>query len=136
MDFAILVLPVLRDAGYEQLRVIAHELLNSLKSNVTVDWEHREHARAKMRVLVKRILRKHGYPRGACAGALKTYGIRLAPVTSAHNRAGFRDQVQAVTAGDPVLEVVAASFIVRQFACADPIGMAVKLAEAAAISRW
>jgi len=46
----------------EQLRVIAHELLNSLKSNVAVDWEHRENARAKMRVLVKRILRKHGYP--------------------------------------------------------------------------
>ena len=48
--------------GDEQLRVIAHELLNSLKSNVAVDWEHRENARAKMRVLVKRILRKHGYP--------------------------------------------------------------------------
>jgi type I restriction enzyme R subunit len=48
--------------GDDQLRVIAHELLSSLKSNVTVDWEHRENARARMRVLVKRILRKHGYP--------------------------------------------------------------------------
>ena len=48
--------------GNDQLRVIAQELLNSLKGNATVDWQHRQSARAKMRVLVKRILRKHGYP--------------------------------------------------------------------------
>ena len=47
--------------GNDHLRVIAHELLNSLKSNVSVDWQHRQLARARMRVLVKRILRKHGY---------------------------------------------------------------------------
>lgn len=48
--------------GDEKLRVIAHELLCSLKENVTVDWTHRDAARARMRVLVKRILRKYGYP--------------------------------------------------------------------------
>jgi type I restriction enzyme R subunit len=48
--------------GDDQLRVIAHELLVSLRENVTVDWAHRESARARMRVLVKRILRKYGYP--------------------------------------------------------------------------
>ena len=32
------------------LRVIAHELLNSLKSNASVDWQHRESARARMRI--------------------------------------------------------------------------------------
>lgn len=48
--------------GNDALKVIAHELLTSLKSNVTVDWAHRDSARARMRVLVKRILRKHGYP--------------------------------------------------------------------------
>jgi type I restriction enzyme R subunit len=42
--------------------VIAQELLSSLKSNVSVDWAHRDTARARMRVLVKRILRKYGYP--------------------------------------------------------------------------
>ena len=36
--------------GNELLRVIALELLNSLKSNVSVDWQHRESARARMRV--------------------------------------------------------------------------------------
>ena len=48
--------------GNDQLKVIAHELLASLKSNITVDWAHRESARARLRVLVKRILRKYGYP--------------------------------------------------------------------------
>lgn len=48
--------------GDKSLKVIAHELLTSLKENVTIDWLHRENARARMRVLVKRILRKRGYP--------------------------------------------------------------------------
>lgn len=48
--------------GDEKLRVIAHELLKSLRENVSVDWAHRDSARARMRVLVKRILRKYGYP--------------------------------------------------------------------------
>ncbi len=48
--------------GDDKLRVIAHELLVSLRENVTVDWAHRDSARARMRVLVKRILRKYGFP--------------------------------------------------------------------------
>lgn len=48
--------------GDDQLRLIAHELLVSLRENVSVDWAHRESARARLRVLVKRILRKYGYP--------------------------------------------------------------------------
>ncbi len=48
--------------GDDKLKVIAHELLMSLRENVTVDWAHRDSARARMRVLVKRILRKYGYP--------------------------------------------------------------------------
>lgn len=48
--------------GDDKLKLIAHELLMSLRENVSVDWAHRESARARMRVLVKRILRKYGYP--------------------------------------------------------------------------
>jgi type I restriction enzyme R subunit len=48
--------------GDDALKVIAHELVVSLKQNVTVDWTHRESARARLRVLVKRTLRKWGYP--------------------------------------------------------------------------
>jgi hypothetical protein len=55
-----------------QLRVIAQELLNSLKSSVTIDWAQREPARARIRVLVKRILRKYGYPPDLQDAAVQT----------------------------------------------------------------
>ena len=48
--------------GDETLRIIAHELVETVRSNVTIDWTLRENVRAHLRVLVKRILRKYGYP--------------------------------------------------------------------------
>jgi len=48
--------------GNDKLKLIAHEVLESLKANVSVDWAHRQNARARLRVLVKRILKKYGYP--------------------------------------------------------------------------
>jgi type I restriction enzyme R subunit len=48
--------------GDETLKAIAQELVDTVKRNATVDWNVRESARAKMRVVVKRLLRKHGYP--------------------------------------------------------------------------
>ena len=48
--------------GDETLRGIARELVNTVRANVTIDWTLRESVRAKLRVLVKRVLRKHGYP--------------------------------------------------------------------------
>lgn len=58
--------------GSEQLRLIAHELLEQLRMNVTVDWHHRESARARMRVLVKRILKRFGYPPDLADEAVQT----------------------------------------------------------------
>ena len=58
--------------GERALRVIAHELVMSLKGSVTVDWMHRDAARARMRVLVKRILRKYGYPPDLQDAAVQT----------------------------------------------------------------
>lgn len=58
--------------GDEKLRVIAHELLNRVKSNVTVDWIHRDSARARIRVLVKGILKKYGYPPDLQDAAVQT----------------------------------------------------------------
>lgn len=58
--------------GDEKLRVIAHELLEQLRNNATVDWQHRESARARMRVLVKRILKKYGYPPDFADEAVQT----------------------------------------------------------------
>jgi len=48
--------------GDETLRTIARELVQTVRNNVTIDWTLRESVRAQLRVLVKRILRKHGYP--------------------------------------------------------------------------
>jgi type I restriction enzyme R subunit len=48
--------------GDENLRIIARELVATVRANVTIDWTVRENVRAQLRVLVKRILRKHGYP--------------------------------------------------------------------------
>jgi type I restriction enzyme R subunit len=48
--------------GDETLRAIARELVATVRNNVTIDWTLRENVRAQLRVLVKRILRKHGYP--------------------------------------------------------------------------
>ena len=48
--------------GDEILRTIARELVETVRNNVTIDWTLRENVRAHLRRLVKRILRKHGYP--------------------------------------------------------------------------
>ena len=48
--------------GDETLRDIARELVETVRKNVTIDWTLRENVRAQLRVLVRRILRKHGYP--------------------------------------------------------------------------
>lgn len=48
--------------GDENLRKIARELVATVRANVTIDWTMRENVRAQLRVLVKRILRKYGYP--------------------------------------------------------------------------
>jgi type I restriction enzyme R subunit len=48
--------------GDETLKTIARELVDTVRRNVTIDWTLRENVRAQLRVLVKRILRKYGYP--------------------------------------------------------------------------
>jgi type I restriction enzyme R subunit len=48
--------------GDEILRHIARELVDTVKRNTTIDWTVRENVQAKMRIAVKKILRKHGYP--------------------------------------------------------------------------
>jgi type I restriction enzyme R subunit len=48
--------------GDDTLRVIARELADTVRRNATIDWTVRESARARLRVMVRRILRKYGYP--------------------------------------------------------------------------
>ena len=51
-----------RELTDETLKKIAHELAQSLRQNLTVDWSARESVQAKLRLMVKRILRKYKYP--------------------------------------------------------------------------
>ena len=48
--------------GNDELKVIAAELVTQVRKSVSIDWTLRESAQAKIRVMVKRILKKHGYP--------------------------------------------------------------------------
>ena len=51
-----------RELSDEILKKIAHELTENLRQNLSVDWSSRESVRAKLRLMVKRILRKYKYP--------------------------------------------------------------------------
>lgn len=48
--------------GDDTLKMIARELVQTVRQNITIDWTIRENVRAQLRVYVKRILRKYGYP--------------------------------------------------------------------------
>ena len=68
--------------GDETLRDIARELVQTVRSNVTIDWTIRENVRANLRRLVKRVLRKHGYPPDKQESATRTV-LEQAEVLSA-----------------------------------------------------
>jgi type I restriction enzyme R subunit len=69
--------------GDETLRDIARELVATVRANVTIDWTVRENVQAHLRVLVKRCLRKHGYPPDKQAKATITV-LEQAEVLSEH----------------------------------------------------
>jgi type I restriction enzyme R subunit len=58
--------------GDDKLKVIAAELITKVRQSVTIDWTLRESARAKIKVMVKRILNKYGYPPDLQDEAVKT----------------------------------------------------------------
>lgn len=58
--------------GDDKLKVIAAELIRQVRKSVTIDWTLRESARARIRVMVKRILSRHGYPPDLQDQAVKT----------------------------------------------------------------
>ena len=58
--------------GDKALCAIARELVNTVRGNVAIDWTVKESVRAKLRVLVKKILKKHGYPPDKQAQATET----------------------------------------------------------------
>jgi Type I site-specific restriction-modification system, R (restriction) subunit and related helicases len=69
--------------GDETLRAIARELVATVKANVTIDWTVRENVRAYLRIKVKHVLRRHGYPPDRQAKATITV-LEQAEVLSEH----------------------------------------------------
>ena len=61
-DALIINESAVRELSDETLKKIAHELTESLRQNISVDWAQRESVRARLRLMVKRILRKYKYP--------------------------------------------------------------------------
>jgi type I restriction enzyme R subunit len=58
--------------GDDKLKLIAAELITKVRQSVTIDWTLRESARAKIKVMVKRILNKYGYPPDLQEDAVRT----------------------------------------------------------------
>ncbi|MEO5343276.1 MAG: DUF3387 domain-containing protein [Gammaproteobacteria bacterium SHHR-1] len=58
--------------GDEQLRLIARELVDKVKQNATIDWTVKESARSMLKVIVRRVLRKYGYPTDTQVAATET----------------------------------------------------------------
>ncbi|WP_280527725.1 type I restriction enzyme endonuclease domain-containing protein [Acidithiobacillus thiooxidans] len=56
--------------GGEALKMIAKEVADTVRQNTRIDWSIREQARAHLRRMVKRVLRKHGYPPDMQEGAV------------------------------------------------------------------
>ena len=56
----------------DELVAITKELTETLRKNKTIDWQRRENARAKMRMLIKKLLKKHKYPPEGVEDAVET----------------------------------------------------------------
>ncbi len=56
----------------DELIIVTKELTETLRKNKTIDWQMRESARAKMRMIIKRLLKKHKYPPEGMEDAVKT----------------------------------------------------------------
>lgn len=56
----------------EELIAITKELADTLRKNRTIDWQKRDSARAKMRMMIKRLLKKHRYPPEGMDDAVQT----------------------------------------------------------------
>ena len=63
---------VVQVMGDKVLAAIAHDLVETIRNSVAIDWTQKRSVRAKMRSRVKRLLRRHGYPPDKAAAALET----------------------------------------------------------------
>ena len=60
----------------DELIALTKELTETLQKNKTVDWQRKESARAKMRMLIKKLLKKHRYPPEGMSDAVQTVMVQ------------------------------------------------------------
>ena len=93
---------VVKVLGDKPLRSIARELVETVPSNVTIEWTLRENVRAHVRVLFKRILLKHGYsPDKVGDGYADHLGAGRALIGPVGYVTGLGRQRQSTAAADP-----------------------------------
>lgn len=69
----------------EELIAITKELADTFRKNRTIDWQKRDSARAKMRMLIKKLLKKHRYPPEGMEDAVQSQGRTSASRTAARS---------------------------------------------------
>lgn len=65
-DLSVCVISITYNLGFSQDKsnkiIIARELVETVRNNITIDWTLRESVQARLMTMVKRVLRKYGYP--------------------------------------------------------------------------
>ena len=82
----------------EELIAITKELADTLRKNKTIDWQKRESARAKMRMLIKKLLKKHKYPPEGMDDAVQTVMTQCELWTDNYN---FEEKVNVYSYNNP-----------------------------------
>ncbi len=79
--------------GDETLRRTAQDLVKAVRDSITIDWAVRENVRAQMRVIIKRILRKYGYPPDRQARAPSLSWSRQSPVQGSGGKGRMNEAI-------------------------------------------
>lgn len=82
----------------EELIAITKELADTLRKNKSIDWQKRESARAKMRMLIKKLLKKHKYPPEGMDDAVQTVMTQCELWTDNYN---FEEKVNIYSYNNP-----------------------------------
>ncbi|XGU48290.1 type I restriction endonuclease subunit R [Fusobacterium necrophorum subsp. funduliforme] len=91
----------------EELIAITKELADTLRKNKTIDWQKRESARAKMRMLIKKLLKKHKYPPEGMDDAVQTVMTQCELWTDNYNFEEDRNVYSYINHAEETLSLVA-----------------------------
>lgn len=81
--------------GFSRGEYVKKELADTLRRNRTIDWQERSSARAKMRMLIKKLLKKHKYPPEGMEDAVQTVMTQCELWTDHQDMTGIRYEYEA-----------------------------------------